>query len=273
MTSFSTLRVKLYTSVATVFCFACVLVGSVSAQEKTPAGLYNEGLALLKQKDYSGGLALMEEALSIAGPDDEKVVTLAKKNGAIAAYNAANSMRKEGNFDGALELYNKGIEYNPTNSANYEGVARAQEGKGEKMEAIKSYLVAAAKGSEEGKEKRASSCEKKAKTMVGKLFVTKKYEDAIAAGESFVSVKDDNAEVHYYLSRSFAETGNSEKALAHADKAISLAGEASEDKYYYAQATQLEKLGRKADAIASYKKITGEKYKKQADYKISQLGG
>ena len=46
-----------------------------------------------------------------------------------------------------------------------------------------------------------------------------------------------------------------------------------DDKYFYAQATQYEKMGNKADAIASYKKITGDKYKTQAEYKISELGG
>ena len=110
-------------------------------------------------------------------------------------------------------------------------------------------------------------------TMVGKMFVAKNYADAIAAGEAFISMKDDDAEVHYYLSRSYAENGEAEKAVDHAGKAIALAGDASEDKYYYAQATQLEKLGKKSDAIAAYKMITGEKYKAQAEYKISELGG
>ncbi len=35
--------------------------------------------------------------------------------------------------------------------------------------------------------------------------------------------------------------------------------------------TTLEKLGKKSDAIAAYKKITDAKYKAQADYRIGEL--
>ena len=255
------------------FIFSLMLMSALGAQEKSAAGLYNEGLALLKSKDYSGGLVLMEQALAKAGPEDEKVVALAKKNGAIAAYNAAGSLRKNGSLDQALELYNKGIELSPANSSNYEGVARTYEAQGKTDEAIKAYLLASNKGAEEGKQEKAESRLKKARTMVGKLFVAKSYDAAISAGNAFASVKNDDAEVHYYLSRSCAETGNAEKALEHASSAISLVGEVAPDKYYYAQATQFEKLGNKAEAVAVYKKITGDKYKAQAEYKIKELGG
>lgn len=261
----------LYRSTA-LLLFIISSVFNVQAQEKTVAGLYNEGLALLKTKDYAGGLALMEQALEKAGPDDEKVVRLAKKNSAIAAYNLGNAARKAGTHDAAIEFYNKGIANNPTNSSNYEGIARAQEAKGAKVEAVKAYLEAAAKGEEEGKADKAASRQKKAQTMVGKLFVAKSYTDAIAVGEAFIAAKPGVAEVHYYVSRSYAETAGAEKAVEHAEQAVSLAA-APEDKFFYALASQLEALGKKAEAVASYEKITGEKYKKQADYKISQLKG
>ncbi len=257
----------------TTICFLMLSVTMILAQEKTAAGLYNEGLALLKQKDYAGGLALMEQALEKAGPDDEKVVTLAKKNGAVAAYNAANTLRKSGAHEDALAMYNKGIELNAMNSSNYEGIARTYEAQGKTTDAIKAYLEAANKGTEEGKADKAAKRAKKAQTMVGKLFVAKEYETAIAAGEAFLSLKDDAAEVHYYVSRSYAESGNAEKALEHASQAVTLSPEGTPDKYLYAQATQYEKLGKKAEAIAAYKLISGEKYKKQAEYKISELEG
>lgn len=248
-------------------------IGTINAQEKSAASLYNEGFALLKQKDYAGGLVLMEQALEKAGDTDEKVSGLAKKNGAIAAYNAGNAQRKAGAHDEALALYNKGISLNPTNSSNYEGIARVQEAKGDKVGAVTAYLNAAQKGAEEGKDKKAASRTKKAQTIVGKLFVGKGYIAAIEAGEAFLAIKNDAPEVHYYTSRSHAELGNTEKALEHASQAVSLAGDAAEDKYYYAQATQLEKLGKKAEAIEAYKMIKGEKYGKQAGYKITELGG
>jgi len=248
---------------------------SSTAQEKSVASIYNEGLALLKTKDYEGGLALMEEALAKAGPDDEKVVGLAKKNSAIAAYNVGNAKRKANDFAGANEMYNKGIANNPSNTSNYEGLARVLDAQGSQLGAAKAYIDAAdraLKGAEKSKEKKAASRLKRAKTLIGKLFVAKSYADAISGGEAFLVVNNNEAEVHYYISRSQAESGNPEKAVMHAEQAIANAA-APEDKYFYAHASQLEKVGKNAEAVESYKKITGEKYKKQADYRISQIGG
>jgi len=248
---------------------------SSTAQEKSVASIYNEGLALLKTKDYEGGLALMEQALAKAGPDDEKVIGLAKKNSAIAAYNVGNAKRKAKDYAGATEMYNKGITNNPSNTSNFEGLARVHDEQGAQAMAAKAYIEAAAKalaGTEKDKEGKANNRLKRAKTLVGKLFVAKSYADAISSGDAYLAVNNKEAEVHYYVSRSQAESGNAEKAVMHAEQAIALSAQPV-DKYFYAHASQLEKLGKNTEAVTSYKKITGEKYKKQADYRISQLGG
>ena len=256
-----------------IFMWICLGSTTLAAQDKTAAGLYNDGLALLKEKDYAGGLALLEEALSIAGPEDDKVIELAKKNGSIAAFNLANDSRKSKDYDGAITLFEKGIELNPTNSSLYEGIARCQESKGNNVAAVKAYLTAAVVGMEEGKDDRAEQRQNKAETMVGKLFVDEQYDEAIACGEAFLGIKDDVAEVHYYVARSYGEKGDAEKSLHHATRAIELSGDLAEDKYYYAQGTQYEALGKNAEAIEAYKKISSDQYKQQAEYKISSLGG
>ena len=61
------------------------MVFAMNAQEKTAAGLYNEGLALLKEKNYADGLVILEEALVKAEADEnEKVIKLSKKNVSVA---------------------------------------------------------------------------------------------------------------------------------------------------------------------------------------------
>ena len=215
----------------------------------------------------------MEEALAKAGPDDEKVIGLAKKNSAVAAYNVGNAKRKAKDYEGAKMMYNKGLANNPSNTSNLEGLARIFDEQGAQLDATKAYIDAAAKakaGSEKSKDKKAASRLKRAKTLIGKMFVGKSYSDAIAGGDAYLAVDDKEAEVHYYVSRSHAESGNAEKAVMHAEQAIALAA-APQDKYFYAHASELEKLGKNADAIASYQKITGDKYKAQAEYRISQL--
>ena len=266
----------LYSNTMRIFILFIILsffsVSSSSAQDATAASLYNEGFALIKQKSYEEGLALLEKALVKAEEEGkEDVIKLSKKNGAVAAYNVGNTKRKAGALDEAMTFYNKAISLNPENSSSFEGVARVLEAKGKKLEAVSAYVNAAQMATTAQKAKRAASRYKKARTMVGKMFVAKEYDNAIAAGTSFIAVNDDDADVHYYMSKSLAEKGDNETASSHMTKAITLKGADVPAKYLYAQGQQLEKLGKKQDAVAAYKKITDAKYKKQADYRISEL--
>jgi len=59
---------------------------AVATEEKTAVSLYNEGLDALKAKNYALGLSNMEMAIEKAKVDkNDKVVSLAMKNGGIAA--------------------------------------------------------------------------------------------------------------------------------------------------------------------------------------------
>ena len=78
---------------------------SLVAQDATAASLYNKGLASLKAKDYETGYPQIMEALKAAEAEgNDKVATLAKKNGAKAAYNLGSAKRKAKAYDEALEL-------------------------------------------------------------------------------------------------------------------------------------------------------------------------
>jgi len=257
-----------------IICTILLLVGNMNAQEeKSAAALYNEGLGLLKEKDYEAGLPLLEAALTKAEEDgNEQVIDLAKKNGAKAAYNLANAKKKEGNLDEAAELYSQGIEWAPNYPSVYKGMAAVYEAKDENIEAVKMYLTAGDKTTAKGKEKRAKRLYKKARNMVGKMYTGKDYENAIVAGKAFLEMRED-AEVYYYLCRSITESEVTEEAINYANKAIELSGEDVKDKYYVAKAKAYEKMNKNAEAVEAYKLVTGEKYKPQAEYKIKELGG
>lgn len=255
-----------------IMTVAWVMDAHSQDQDVTAASSYNEGLALLKAKQYSEGLELMEEALELASADeDEKIISLAKTNGSIAAYNLANEKRKAKSMDEALTYYNKAIELNPDYSSSYEGLGRVMESKGDKQQAIAHYLKSAQLAVTEGKIDRADSRYAKIRTMIGKMYVSKDYDGAIAGGKTFVAVNDSDADVHYYLSQALAEKGELDDAIAHISKAIALSGTETPDKFYYAQGTQLEQGGKHAEAIAAYSKITDAKFKAQADYRIAEL--
>lgn len=248
---------------------------SLNSQDRTAASAYNEGLAELKAKNYEAGLVLMEEALSLSeeGKDD-KVIRLAKKNGSVAAYNVAKAKKEAGSMDEALAMYDKGIEFNPEYTSNYAGKASVLEEKGDINAAIEAYIKTGDVYSD--KPARAEKMYNRAQNMVGKLYTSKAYDEGIAAGNVYLALKADNAEVNYYIARCLIEKGNNDEALKYADQAITLAtaddGGEAKDKYYIAKGLSLENLGKNADAVSAYKMVSGEKYKKQAEYKIQKLG-
>ncbi len=248
-------------------------VSSITAQDApTAAGTYNEGLSMLKAKDYENGLAKMEMALELAmAAENEQIIGLAKKNGAVAAYNLGNGKRKAGDHAGAIVLYNKGIELNPNYSSNYEGIGRAEEAKGEKIKAVNSYIMAAKKADAEGKADKVSSRYKKAQVLIGKTYVAKDYDTAISMAEAYNTDAPANADVNYYLSRSFGAMEKYTEGIAAMRKAVELKGGAVPDKYTFYLAEQLEKSGNGAEAKTLYSKVTEEKYKAQAEYRASQL--
>lgn len=257
----------------TIFFLLSFFVASTAfgQDKKTAAGVYNEGLALLKAKDYAAGYTLMEEALTLAETDEnEKVLKLAKKNGATAAYNVANTKRKAGSLDEALVLYNRGIELNPEYASNFRGKGMVFEKQGNKLEAINTYLKAAGIYTAGDKADKANDIYKKTQNIVGKAYIAKSYDEAIKLATAHLAVKQ-TADVNYYLGKSQLAQEKMDEALVSIDKAISMATK-PEDKYFDAKATILEKQGKNAEAVAEYKKITGEKYKPRAEQKIKTLG-
>lgn len=247
---------------------------SLSAQDATAASTYNEGLANLKAKAYPEGLAQMEKALELAtAEENEQIIGLAKKNGAVAAYNVGNAALKSSDYDAAMAAYEKGMTLNPEYSSNVEGVARVMEKKGDMLASVTSYLKAADMAKTAGKEKKVKSRLKRAKYLIGKTYVGKKYDDAIKMAESYIAADDANPEVHYYMARAKQATESIEDAAMHIAKAVELSGESVESKYYFYQGEILEAKGDKAGAAAAYKKVTEEKYKAQAEYRAGQLGG
>ena len=257
------------------FVFGILLFSASSTAQdtRTAASLYNEGLGMLKAKDYAAGLPILELALAKATEDgNEKVVGLAKKNGSKAAYNLANTKKKAGAFDEAAALYTQGMEWAPDYASNYKGLAAVTEAKGNKVEAIKMYITAGDKTTASGKAEKAAKLYNKARNMVGKIYKSDDFPTAILAGKAFMEMRD-NAEVCYYLCRAITESTATKESITYADKAIELSGDTVDDKYYVAKAKAFEKMSKNSDAIAAYKLVTGEKYKPQAEYKIKELGG
>lgn len=243
--------------------------------EPSPAALYNDGLALLKEKKYTEGYELMTQALEKAtAEEDEKVIKLASKNGAVAAYQAGNAALKTKDYEGAMAYYQSGMEMNPEYPSNFIGKGKVMNAKGEKVAAVEAFIEAANVAKAKGDERKVTEAKKRSKQVVGKLFAAKNYADAIKAGK-IVESFENMPEVMYYVARCQVEEKDFQGALETAENSIK-AGEAQgkiEDKFYVAKGLALEGLGKTAEAIEAYKQVNEGDYKEQAEYKIKELGG
>lgn len=255
----------------TVFLFAVSLVNAQDAATETAAGVYNDGLAALKAKEYGKAYDLMLKAIEIADPaEDAQVLKLAKGNGAFAAYYAGNDDAKDGKFDEAMMKYDKGIELSAKNYVNYYGKAKALDDQGKTAEAIAAYIKAAEIATAGDKADRAEKYLGRCENMIAVSYGDKKYDDAVAAAEVFLA-SHESKEVSYYLAKSLVEKGMASDAVAHAEKAHELGGAEDEGKYIVGLAEVYEAAGNKVAAADAYSKVPQGKYYDHAQYKAGQL--
>jgi len=249
---------------------------STFAQDATATSLYNEGLASLKAKDFENGYAQIEAALKAAETEgNEKVASLAKKNGAKAAYNLGVAKLNAKAIDEANTLFSRGLELNPNYSSNVMGLAQILDAKGEKANSVKKYFEAVEMAKKNGKAETAAKIQKRAGGVISKLYKAKDYAKLVEAGKTYLTF-DENYRINYYVAKAFEKQKDNASAVPFINKAIELAtasGKPAKDSYYWAQGNILEAVGNKADAKAAYQKITGEKYKANADYRIKEIGG
>jgi hypothetical protein len=262
---------------AGVFAIFGLFTNTLSAQEEqqaSAASLYNDGLGKLKAKEYDAAYELMGQALEAADSSSEtdvKVMELAKKNGAIAAYYVGSGARKTDDYEKALESYQQGVDYNPGFYANYIGKAQALEGLDMMAKAVGAYQSAGAVCEKAGKADKAEKMYSKAENMVAVAWGDKDWALVKDMAEAYLE-GGESAAVHYYLSDAMLSEGSKDEALMHAEKSIELTAEGA-DKYIMQKAEVLKSKGDTAGAIEAYKMITDSKYLERAKYEIGQLGG
>ncbi|MEQ8707267.1 MAG: hypothetical protein RIC19_25265 [Phaeodactylibacter sp.] len=262
---------------AGIFSIFGLFTNTLNAQEEqqaSAASLYNDGLEKLKAKDYESALELMGQALEAADSSSEtdiKVMQLAKKNGAIAAYYVGSKARKADDFEKAQEVYQQGVEYNPGFYANYIGKAQALEGLEMMAKAVGAYQKAGDVCEKAGKADKAEKMKSKAENMVAVAWGDKDWALVKDMAEAYLE-GGKSADVHYYLSDALLSDGSSDDALMHVDKAIELTS-TDADKYIMQKAEILKAKGDSAGAIEAYKMVKDSKYVERAKYEIGQLGG
>lgn len=247
-----------------------------AADEGDPSAvsLYNDGLEKLKAKEYEAALPLMIDAIAAADTTSEtdvKVIGLAKRNGAIAAYYVGTEQRKSEQLDEAVETYSTGIEYSPGFYANYIGLAQALDDKGDKTEAVSAYLAAAdICGKSEKTQDKVESMENKATNTVIRLFLDDQVDESLAAAAAYLEAKE-SADIYCYQAKALMSKGKNSEALEAAEKAVAgLDDNSNADLCHFTKGEIHAALGQNDKAIESFK-MAGGKYAEAAQYKISEL--
>lgn len=254
-----------------VFASLIFSAPAIGQDEATPASLYNEGVAALKGKEYTKALELFEQALDKADPEqDEQIVSLASRNGSIAAYYAGRDARKADNLDESLEIYEKGIKMNPAFYGNYSGKALVLNDKGDNAGAMNAFIKGSQVAAEDDKPDKAEDMMDKAQIFVSKLYTSSKWDETIELGSNFLE-HGESADVRFYIARALKEKNELNKALEHANKAIELAEGGEEGRNYFAQGEIYEAMGNTSAAIAAYKKVPSGTYGEMAKYKVNQM--
>ena len=125
-------------------------------------------------KDFENGYTQIEDALKAAEAEgNDKVASLAKKNGAKAAYNLGVAKLNAKAVDEANTLFTRGIELNPNYSSNVMGLAQILDAKGEKVASVKKYFEAVETAKKNGKVKTADKITKRAGGVISKLYKAK----------------------------------------------------------------------------------------------------
>lgn len=239
----------------------------------TAASLYNEALEFSKTKAFDKALPLYLQAVEQAqAEDNQQVLGLARTNGTRAAYALGKSLNDK-DAKAALDAYEKGIQLDSTYYINYYGKAKLLEDSKKTGEALVAYIQAGnilAKSDKAEDQEKSVTYFSKAESLAGQPMNDKKWADMQKYSESYLALRE-TPEAHYYLGVALKEQGKAEEALTHLDKAIETANaDSDKDKYYMAKAEAYEKLGKKDDAVTTYKKVGG-KYADRAKYKVNEL--
>lgn len=267
-------------SLATVFTFVLFVgFGSqlVLAQtaDKEAAEKYNEGLALLKEKNYETALGTFLETKEIADAAGDKGTASKAENYAYRlCYNVGVGYQREGDLDKAMSLFDQGIAMEPTYYKNFKGRARVlqdQENEAAAMEAwIKTSEVATAAGELEERSKARAQAE----GFVARAMKAENYSKVIENGTTFLKYSETSM-VHFYLAYANNQLGKYPTALEHADKALALdqGSRSSRAKIHFERGEAYKRSGRLSEARDAYSEAAYGEFKQRAEHEIEEITG
>jgi outer membrane protein assembly factor BamD (BamD/ComL family) len=250
---------------------------NVSAQEaKSATSIYNEGLNLLREKDFKNGYTMMESALAKAKEENNnEVYTLARKNVVAASLGYGNELLKLKNTKEAIVLFNRGLELDSMSTSLQMSLSRAKEESGDIDGAANMLISMMAGAKAENDAKKSADIESRLKNMLLKQLNAKAYAKVIKIGTDVLG-NNKSPEIAYLVGKAHVDKGdliNGIKYLSQSIESSTAAGEKIEDKVYYAIGLAYDSKKDSKNAIKYLSLITDAKYKPAAQATIARLKG
>jgi tetratricopeptide (TPR) repeat protein len=245
------------------------------APDKEAAEKYNEGLALLKEKQYEPALNTFLEAKKMAdAAGDESTASKAENYAYRLYYNVGVGYVKVEDFAKALELFDKGIAMEPSYYKNYKGKAAAFKAQGNDAAAMEAFIKTAEVASAAGELEERSKALAQAEGFVAVALQAEDFDKVIETGQLYLQFSE-SPNVHYYMSHAFNMKGNHSKAIEHADQALSLdqGSRASKARIHFEKAEAYKNIGQFQNALDSYSQAAYGDFKQRAEHEMEVLSG
>lgn len=257
--------------------FAGVGVQSIAAQsvDKDAAEKYNEGLELLKSKDYEAALNTFAEAQKMAETAGDKGTASKAENYVYRlCYNVGVGYVKQGDYETALSYFDRGIAIEPSYYKNYKGRAAVLKDQGEDAASMEAFVKTAEVASAAGELEERSKALAQAEGFVAKSVQDKNYKAVIETGNLFLQFSE-SSNVHYYMANAYNQLGDYQQALAHAEQALELdtGSRASKAKIHFEMAEAYKNTGQFQQALQAYSEAAYGDFKQRAEHEMEVIAG
>ena len=250
----------------------------MSATTVIPVWQYNVGNNFLKVKDYNKATVAFEKSDEYAAKYDDENIKLKSEDILVKLYaSKGNTLLKADKADEAIAVLDKSLKIDPANSkALYaKGLAYKKKGDTEKLlENMELSLASATKDNDTVIADAARSTIALTYYQDGKtLFQKKSYEEAIEKFNSALKYDDTNKELFYLLAVSNNNIKKYDEAIAAGNSGLPLEDQSNVKmaRFYYEIAKAYEGKQDTSNACDSYKKSAFGTFAQSANYQMKTV--
>jgi tetratricopeptide (TPR) repeat protein len=282
----NTSRIRSVAALIFVLTIAVGLFQTLPAFAQEYKEAFNSGMSAAKAKDFTAAISSFEAAADGAKAEGDAAVE--RQSRSIIAkieYNVGRSFMKKEDFDSAIAHFDNGIAQFPSYAKNYLARASSLKKKGDIEGALAQFAetITVAKASSDSKTRRSAESAihdqyiyfaSSALSRNGSRTTKADAAEALQYLEKLQEFVEADSDVYYYMAEVYKTTGEFQKSVEFADKALSIHHGSRTDKakIYFVKGESLVSIGKVSAAKAAFEKARFGSYKASAQHFIDTLG-